>query len=951
MSNLEKISSLISNQFPSFYKEDAPTFLAFMEAYYEYMEQSGKMSDSIRNLQSYQDISTTTDEFIQHFIKSFLPSVPQNVLADKKLMVKYITQFNQSRGTLASYKLLFRSIYNEDVSVSYPAEQILKVSDGDWRKERYLIVPYNKETYKFIGKTVIGTSSNSVALVEDIVRRKIRGRDMLQLLLSNIAGHFFNGEQIKLLSDRSSVPHSPIIEAGINNATIESVGAEYAIGDVVELISSKVGKFAKVVVTAIENLGGTITFDLQKGGSGYTASTQESGTEIKFIGGDGTDPASFVIQELDIVDKFAISMCTTLISSNTTFGLGGPTVTYANGATLPMSNFANVCLAAADFGFREDGEEIVSYKDYIDQKAAKLIIANTSDPGIIAGSKLYGATSGANATVSSVWRAYNSTDIVLNTEGYRKFQPSEKVNITTSTGTTVGTVSAYYANTIGSHELSIGWIANTIVSPLLEGTELVGRTSGAYGVVRRIVSLTSNGYSRSVGGADDRDLYTVYVGANNTANTSNQFDTGPMMHFIANEGLRIVGANTTVGNVVFTTANTECENIYTKLQDSILFEPTTFGTISKISLPIGGSGYSIAPRVEVKENNIAALGIGEQYITLQSDDINWGTGNSSFTKLDTNDKVLQANTQTSGDVKAGAEPNKVPSVSQYANGTYEMTVRVWQDFGQRTPGNKYYEEGQLCDLVIYDSSYPAGEDDNRTPVDYGTAKITKIVDMGVLGDNAFVATGVGANGTITGLRVLDSGFGYKDNELVTLATPDRNLGVSATARLSLGGVANSEGYYATSRSQLDTARGYIQDSNYYQEYSYEILSALSLDRYRDYALELVHPAGQKMFGKYRAQSNASITVTANTSYQRNRMFTGTISINNGSKDVTGSGTNFTQVANGDMMIIEYAHKEFYKIPINIVSSDTSANLTISWSNTNISGANAYYVSGSFNGNL
>jgi hypothetical protein len=953
MSAIEKISKLISNQFPSFYKEEAPLFLAFMEAYYEYMEQEGKMSDAVRNLQSYQDISTTTEEFIQHFIKSFLPSVPQNVLADKKLMVKYITQFNQSRGTLAAYKLLFRAIYNEDVSVSYPADQILKVSDGDWRKDRYLIVPYDPITYRFIGKTIIGVSSGSQALVEDIVRRKIRGRDMLQLLLSNIAGKFFNVEPIKLINDNTAVPHAPIIEAGIDDLTIESVGAEYRIGDVVELLSNKVGKFAKVVVTAIENLGGTITFDLQKGGSGYTASTQENGTEIKFIGGDGTDPASFIIDESDIVDKFAIAMCTTLVGSNTIFGTAGPIVSYANGATLPMSNFANVCLAAADFGFREDGEQITSSTDYRDQQAAKLVIANTSDPSvnISTTNSIYGVTSSANATIVKIARGYNSTDIIYNTKGYKKFQVGEKINLGSPTGTTIGTVSAYYANTIGAHELSIGWIANTQVSPLLEGTELVGRTSGAYGVVRRITSLTANGYTRSVGGADDRDLYTVYVSANNTANISSQFDSGPMMHFIQNEGLRVVGANTTVGNVVFTTSNTTCENIYTKLQDSILFETTTFGTIAKISLPIGGSGYSVAPRVEVKENNIAALGIGEQYITLQSDDVNWGTGNSSFTKLDTNDKVLQANTQTSGDVKAGAEPNKAPSVSLYANGTYEMTVRVWQDFGQRTPGNKYYEEGQFCDLVIYDSSYTPGEGDNRTPVDYGTAKITKIVDMGVLGDNAFVATGVGANGTITGLRVLDSGFGYRDKELVTLETPNRNLATSATVTLSLGGVANSEGYYATSRSQLDTARGYIQDSNYYQEYSYEILSALSLDRYRDYALELVHPAGQKLFGKYRAQSNAVLNVTANTSYQRNRMFTGTISIDNGSKDVTGSGTNFTQVANGDMMIIEYAPKEFYKIPINIVSSDTSANLTISWSNTSISGANAYYVSGSFNGNL
>ena len=66
-----KISKLVKNQFPAFYKEEGENFLAFIEAYYEYLEQNGKMTDAIRNLESYQDIATTTDDFIQYFINTF----------------------------------------------------------------------------------------------------------------------------------------------------------------------------------------------------------------------------------------------------------------------------------------------------------------------------------------------------------------------------------------------------------------------------------------------------------------------------------------------------------------------------------------------------------------------------------------------------------------------------------------------------------------------------------------------------------------------------------------------------------------------------------------------------------------------------------------------------------------------------------------------------------------
>ena len=1025
MSVENKLSQLVRSQFPSFYEEEGPTFLAFMEAYYAYMEQEGKMTDTIQNLQSYQDIATTTSDFISYFIDSFLPAVPQNIVADKKLMIKYITQFNQSRGTLAAYRLLFRALYNEDVEVTYPADQILKVSDGDWRKDRYLIVPYNRQTYDFIGKTIIGISSSAEGLVEDVVRRNIRGRDVQQLILSNIAGEFFHLEQIRAKKDTSASPYAPLIEAGIKSLDIESVGAEYLVGDVVELISAKKGDYAKVVVTSIEDLGGTIVFSLTDGGSGYTSSTNGD-TEILILGGDGTEPASFIIDDTDIVDKFAISINTNLFTSNTIFGSLAPTVTYANSTTGQMSTFANVVMSAANFGFPEDGEN-VGNADYRDQWDSKLVLANTSDPGVIVGDSLFGVTSSANATVVKISRAYNSTDVVLHTKGYKKFSTSEKVNVGNNVGTTVGTVSAYYANTIGAHELQIGWIANTSVSPLTEGTELVGRTSGAYGVVRRIVALTANGYNRSAGGADDRDLYTVYIGANNTANTSNQFDTGPMRAFLSDEGLRIVSSNTTVGNVVSTTSNTVTENIYTKLSDSLLFEATSFGTIAKLSLPVGGAGYSRAPTVRVRENNIASLGIGEQYVIIETDDVNWGTGNSSITKLDTNDRISQANTQASGNIKGGSGPNKAPVTQQYANGTYYSTIRVWQDFQQRSPGNKFFSDQEHVDLVFYNAEYIPGEPDNRTPVDYGTARITSVQDEGILGRNATVSTKVGANGTVTGLRVFDSGFAYTDGELVTLANPNRNQSVSATATLTLRDVANSEGYYATSRSQLDTLRGHIQDGRYYQEFSYEVVSPLSLNRYRDYALELVHPAGQAVFGRFQTQSNAAMTTTANSSYQKMMQCNGTISITKTSASITanvqtsntilrsdsltnfangsfivvevdngddtdnvfhtirlktvsntnhaimenawyganttsaniyyanshtisGSSTTFlSEFANNDVIVIATSNTDagFLKMDLNKVNSDTSANLTMIWTGADISGANAYYVSGSF----
>lgn len=322
-------SSLVKNQFPDFYKEDSPGFLLFIKAYYEYMEQSGKSIHELNKLESYKDIDDTLDEYIEYFRRTIIPSLPIAVVSDKRLLAKTIRDFYQSKGTLDSYKFLFRILYDEDVEVSYPADQMLKVSDGDWRIDQYIVIPSNEQAYNFIGKTIQDKETLGEAFVENVVRRFLGGRDMMQITLSKIKGNFSDSEPIKIKSEVSGVGFEPIIEAGINTITIDGQGSEYAPGDVVDLISAAVGTEGKGVITKVITQAGIINFTLEDGGSGYTASTGSPGTIIKQIGGDGTSPASFVISTSDITDTFAIARNTNLFISNTVFGANAAVISYS----------------------------------------------------------------------------------------------------------------------------------------------------------------------------------------------------------------------------------------------------------------------------------------------------------------------------------------------------------------------------------------------------------------------------------------------------------------------------------------------------------------------------------------------------------------------------------------------------------------------------------------------
>tara|TARA_A100001015_G_C15040642_1_gene739413 strand:- start:1995 stop:4814 length:2820 start_codon:yes stop_codon:yes gene_type:complete len=931
-----KLSSLVEDQFPSFYKEEGPKFLAFVKAYYQYLETTGKQQDIQRNLKTYKDIDTTIDDYIKYFRSELMPEIPNDALADKKLLAKRIKDLYTTKGTIDSYKLLFKILYDEDVEINFPADQMLKLSDGDFRIDRYLVTHHDPRAYTLIGKTIKGTDSQAEALVEDVKRLVAKNRDIDQILLSNVKGSFNHLEAIQIKDTPNS--YAPIVECGIRTVTVTTGGGEYRKGDIVDIISSKTGAFAKAVVVDTTDLQSKVNFNLIDGGSGYITSEEDQGTIIEYIGGDGQSPASFRILAGDLTDTFSLSLCVNKFGSNTVFGSTAPRLRYRDGSFGIMDSHANTLLSSPDFGFRESSEILTTGTNFRTNANAVIVIANTADPGVVVGDSLFGVTSSANAIVKAIRRTYDATldNVVLAVDTYKNFQANEKVNKGTDEGTTIGTVKAsggFFANTIGYHVIQV---ANTDGGGgVTQGDELVGIKSGAFGVVKKVLDITgSETYDHSGNGSADRKVVTVQVTSNTTSNTTSQFDAGPMKAFIEKEGVRKVDSSIVVGNNVTQSANTLVENIHTKLNDSLIFVNNTVGTIAKLSNRLGGQNFTQAPKVVAEHRNVAALGIGEAYLTVQYDNINFLTGNSNITALDTNDRLEQATTGAKGNIM------NVGQTIQHANTTFETVLRLWQDDLQRKPGNINWANDSVVATKHFDDASQSSVKGT------GSLKIISIRDEGVLGENASISADVGANGSIKTARVVDSGFSYKPNEIITFASSGRVNAIQATGTLTVDGLANAEGYYASTRGHVSSSRGYIQDSNFYQEFSYEIAASIALTRYKDVALRLIHPAGQKFFGKFKVSTNAMSQSVSTSLVRKRKVASGTIAINNNSNTITGTSTAFTtEFENGGTIIIGPVSNVFYQARLNIVSSATSANLAVNWTHGNITGANAHYFSG------
>ena len=139
-----------------------------------------------------------------------------------------------------------------------------------------------------------------------------------------------------------------------------------------------------------------------------------------------------------------------------------------------------------------------------------------------------------------------------------------------------------------------------------------------------------------------------------------------------------------------------------------------------------------------------------------------------------------------------------------------------------------------------------------------------------IGDNANVAADArAANGIVTAVEVVDSGFGYQHNANLTLRSTNTEIDIIVSGRANVSTTGTGPGYWASKESFLNTK--YIHDNDFYQSHSYVIESGLSLNKYRDILLQSTHIAGTRLFGRVFKESVANVAISvSNNQIQRLR---------------------------------------------------------------------------------
>ena len=264
----ERISVRVEGQLPQFVKQDHATFVAFLEAYYEYMEQTGKPYEIICNLRNYFNVDKTVDDFLQYFKKHFGKDIPETVfaVANKPSVLKHLRDFYRAKGSEKSFQFLFRLLYQEEIEFYFPSVDILRVSDGRYTKDkiiRCIDTSVTNDVFKINGNEITGGTSGSTGIVELVLKEQIGVFEVSTIFLSKVVGAFITGETI------TDGTYTFTLDSMVTGYTITGAGNNYSVDDNIAITGGGAAASGAQFLVDTLSTGSVMTATIVSGGTGY----------------------------------------------------------------------------------------------------------------------------------------------------------------------------------------------------------------------------------------------------------------------------------------------------------------------------------------------------------------------------------------------------------------------------------------------------------------------------------------------------------------------------------------------------------------------------------------------------------------------------------------------------------------------------------------------------------
>ena len=450
---------------------------------------------------------------------------------------------------------------------------------------------------------------------------------------------------------------------------------------------------------------------------------------------------------------------------------------------------------------------------------------------------------------------------------------------------------------------------NQVISSGIDGLVKVMSLTRSQGAVN--FRIVSGGF----GYLSNASIF-IYNGIGDTTGQGASFQIGPLSYsqvITYNTDLIIDHTNLALNAVSFgLDGNASC-NISNTLQDSLYFTNGTFGTIATLADIKTGNSYTQSPYITIRSSLVSGNLQGTISYSTTSNTV---TGTSTdFSVFSNNDCIyLQSNgsNTSTGEYQIIKQVTNTTQIILYGPPTknstpsalYSIATNILSSnfalydpimfrpdgtvnglnanvFALPSSGNdvigtteainsgKGYVDSEVVTL------YLTGGLSNPVIVNGGTnySNNDQLVFSG--GNPNSIATGyvtTNSTGGIITAIISKNGSGYQSTPTVRVKSingrgaviqttvQEFNTQSEVVGTVVKAGQGKGRGYWSTTRGFLNSDK-YIQDSYFYQDFSYQIKAALTLDKYKDILYNTFHIAGTELFGEYLLKSINSSNVS------------------------------------------------------------------------------------------
>ena len=840
MSDL-KTSLLVNRQVPEFVREEYPLFITFLEAYYEYLEtkqgtQINDLTTKAKDLKYLSDVDLSIEDFESNFFNSYATLIPKDVEVDKAFLIKNVLPLYLAKGSESAFKLLFRMLFNDEVDIILPKNNVLRASDGKWIIDNVLRIETDiRSLYTANGNTSVNAvaSGNTTFLLAQEPTDGDVSVYVNDVLKTELTDYFFRKETKKLIFYTAPSANSEV-KIVYSDFNIELLNNRKVTG-VTSGATALIEKATERIITDQLNLG--FPFELFINDKTLLGSFQQGEmVEVDIVADDG----SLITLE---TDTFSFVNRILVIDGGSSYNVGDVVIVTGGGAS-------------------EDATAIVDdiVEGYIDS-----ITVTSGGAGFV---------NGGDIAVSNITSPF-LLDLAV-----------DGVDLTGVANST--------SNTYSVNDDVISTYANTLIS------------AADYGFPSTVIT--------------SENVSTVIADALTSLEITS---LGPITNVL----------------VIFSNTNTSISptldaNSVTYIAGNNTFSIKTLGSVGRIRINNGGTGYAVGDEINFGPNPIGTNGRGAAaavksvlangqitQIELQPTRIT-GTANV----LNNTCQIIGTGTNFGTDIRVN-DRITINNESRYINAISNVThANVNVNFTATSTGKKV---GRYGIYPIGGISYVQGNFPVLT-ISTTSGANANIQISAIMSDGEALTPFIGNTqpGQIISIKVLSGGSGYEFIPQVDLTGTGSGT-ATANAQIEAGYIT-LPGRWRTSDSILSTSERKLQGRDYYVDYSYVTSSLTEFSKYKTILKQLMHPAG---FVNY-ADLNELKLITSNTitiSTTSANTISGTVNVTASSIFVTGTNTKFN-IANTNGII---------SIGSNVAVNGVIRTISSIISNTNLAVSSAF----------